>query len=419
MIETYILKREIGGKRIMNREYLCGLFSALMLLILNAPNNAFAGIKVLEESAKKLEFSGDLRYRFETDENNSKKAPDSETRTRERVRIRFGGGYLASENVEAGFRLATGSSSLHSPHQDLGNKSDGSLANADFGTDKAFVKYKRKGSWFWAGKNSLPYEQFTKTWFEGDYNPEGLALGYNASNGSLSLAKFVVQSNGNHAANDNAIFAGFNYDLKLADATALKFGAATLIVDESSRDDGDRTSTSTTTVTGGGTFDTTAVKVADIPGGDATYNNIELELKYGNFTIGGEYMLGNAAEDRRGGAGIAAKSDTNGVVVFAKVKLTKMFGARAYFHDLGYASIPLLGGWGADDFPQTSNYTGSRVQLDIDTGHGMKIDVRLYTMESKNRNLTSVEPGSDALNAKAAGEATKISRTQVNINVDF
>jgi low affinity Fe/Cu permease len=66
-----------------------------------------------------------------------------------------------------------------------------------------------------------------------------------------------------------------------------------------------------------------------------------------------------------------------------------------------------------DDFPLSSNFTGSKIQLDIDTGMGMKIDLRLYTQETKNEDIT-IDSNSTAMEGK-----NKITRTQLNLNVPF
>ena len=382
----------------MNKRFGLSIFTMVFAVtLLIGANNAFAGVTVWQNEDKKLDLMGDLRFRYEVDNNDAKSGDNSIQRTRERVRLRIGGIYTGGANVEAGFRLATGSNDLHSPHQTL---SDGpgemsSLGNSNFGTDKAYVKYKSGGFWTWAGKNSFPTLQLSDTWIDGDFNPGGIALGYNANYGdaksALSLARLTIANNSHYAANDVASVVNLNHSRKIGNA-GLKFTLASLIADEAGRDEGDT--------------------LTDIPGGDANYNYLGAEVKVGIAKIGVEYLMSDVKVEKRG-ADNAKSTDTAGIVAFVNLRLSESFGIRYYYYDIGYASVPLMGTWAQDDFPNTSNFTGSKIQIDIYTKQGATIDIRLYEQKTKNELLV-VDPNTSALSGK-----TKISRTQANINVAF
>jgi hypothetical protein len=368
----------------------------LLLLVVNT-GTANAAKTGWEEDGKKLELLGDLRFRYEMDDNDSKSGTDTPNRTRERVRLRFGGVYYASDHIKAGFRLATGANDIHSPHQTLSDGPDEvkSLANTNFGTDKAYIKYKRDGWWAWAGKNSLPAKQLTKTWWEGDFNPGGLAIGYKAKYGDsksgLSAARLVIRNNSHTAENDYGSLIGIDYNTKVG-GIGLKLVLARFAVAEADRDVVD--------------------DLVEIPGGSAAYIYIGAQVKAGMFKLGTELYSSDVAEDERGGS--ASKSeDTAALVGYVKVKINDTFGVGYCYYDVGYASVPLLGTYGQDDFPWSSNFTGSKFQLDIDTGMGMKIDLRLYTQETKNEDITIVA------NSNAMEGKNKITRTQLNLNVPF
>ncbi|MDH5541652.1 MAG: putative porin [Nitrospinota bacterium] len=369
----------------------------MMFALLAGAGNSFAEKTVWKDGDKKLDLLGDLRFRYEVDNNESKTGDNSMQRTRERVRLRIGGVYSGGPNVEAGFRLATGSNDLHSPHQTL---SDGpgeakALGNANFGTDKAYVKFKSGGFWTWAGKNSLPTKQILETWIDGDFNPGGIALGYNAvyneARSGFSVGRFTVANNDHKASNDIASLITMDHGRKIGNA-GIKLTVASLIADETDRDP--------------------AETLTDIPGGDATYNYLGTEVKIGLAKVGIEYMLSDVKVEERGGDN-AKSPDTSGLVAFINLRLMESFGIRYCYYDIGYASVPLMGTWAQDDFPNSSNFTGSKIQFDIYTQQGATIDIRLYEHKTKNELITTDE------NTNALSGKTKISRTQVNVNVAF
>ena len=73
--------------------------------------------------ADSLSFKGDLRYRFETIQDDSKKDADGEeyTRERNRIRARLGAEAKVNDNLKAGLELSTGQTDPVSGNQTLGD----------------------------------------------------------------------------------------------------------------------------------------------------------------------------------------------------------------------------------------------------------------------------------------------------------
>ncbi|MDD3275922.1 MAG: putative porin [Kiritimatiellales bacterium] len=157
-------------------------------------------IAKLEESAAKnkipdwvndTKFKGDFRYRYEnisTDGTNSK--------DRQRVRLRVGAYGSVNDYVDYGVRLATGGSSATSANQDI----DGGTKK-EIMLDQYYVDLHPDllmGSHLIMGKMPQPWIDRTGLIWDGDLNPEGLALTYKNtySNGVTLMANagsFVIK----------------------------------------------------------------------------------------------------------------------------------------------------------------------------------------------------------------------------------
>ena len=332
-----------------------------------------------DNPCNKLSLGGDVRYRYETD---SEDTGASKSRDRQRVRVRLSAKYTTGAGIEAGFRLATNSSDTFSPHQTLAVQKNGAGfgTNESFGLDRGYVKYSHgSGFWVWGGKNAMPAKQYSEAWWDGDVQPEGIALGFNTEAGGgklkFSLAQFIMEeakwdnTGGADTANidkdETLTLFGFHYAFEPA---GLKADIAVYNAGYSSQVNGVS---------------------------DTSYTFILLGASKGMFKGGIEYFTSDADTD---GAN-QESSDADGLVVHVRAKLTDMFGVRVYFYDMGDLSAPMA----QDDFPDQSNFTGTRVQLDINAGNGMKIDLRHYNQSEKNDKL-----GAD-----------DHSRIQANFNVKF
>jgi hypothetical protein len=147
-----------------------------------------------------LRFSGDLRYRHETVNDDA-----FTERQRQRIRARFGVTADVTEDLRVGLTLATGDDDPVSANQTL----DGGFERKSFGVDRAFFAWqatedlsitggKMANPFFRPGNHHLIYD--------GDLNPEGLALRYDATNWFASFAGLWVDERS--AADDSILLGG-------------------------------------------------------------------------------------------------------------------------------------------------------------------------------------------------------------------
>lgn len=348
-------------------------------------SSAQAALPLFEEGAKKFDFYGDFRYRYEMQTED--RTADRRSRTRQRGRLRFGGTYQASELVEAGFRLATGATSLHSPHAtygDLGGDAETTKHN-NFGLDKLYISLNSGDFKATFGKQSLGLKQLSKSWMEGDYNPEGIAFKYKVKDTNFHAASYDAQYNSWDAANDSATLIGLDGTTELA-GTKLEYVAANLSMTDNNAD-------------------------LSIHGGAASYNYLGVLAKISGFKLGLESFSSTVELTNLGAAAVA--SDTSGSVVTLRYKLNDDIGLRYYQYDIGNGSVPMAGAWAPDDFPVTSNFKGARIQVDYEL-EGAALDLRVYSVTPKNSSLAGVS--ADVLDGTAYNSIT---RTQLNMNVKF
>ena len=198
---------------------------------------SLAAAGTAQEAPKKswadaLTFKGDLRYRFETIADDSKKdeSGDDYTRYRNRIRARLGAEAKISDALKAGLELSTGQTDPISGNQTLG---DG-FGKKDFQLSLAYAEY-----WFMnekqtklaavAGKMKNPFITLAEdlVW-DGDANPEGLALKGQVVTGIATLmanaGSMWVQERS--AADDLMLYAGqLAAKIQLPKEAALTLGA--------------------------------------------------------------------------------------------------------------------------------------------------------------------------------------------------
>ena len=124
--------------------------------------------------AEKIQFSGDLRLRHETINEEGK-----ETRNRERARFRLGMNAEVNDEVDVGLRLASGSADPVSTNQTLGN----GFSSKDIWLDLFYVDYHPAsvpGLNVIGGKMKNPFYRVggSQLIWDSDLNPEGLAAKY-------------------------------------------------------------------------------------------------------------------------------------------------------------------------------------------------------------------------------------------------
>ena len=141
--------------------------------------------------ADTLSFKGDLRYRFETIDDESKKDADGEeyTRYRNRIRARLGADAKLSAQLKAGLELSTGGADPVSGNQTLG----GGFDKEEFRLNQAWADYSFLGDnpnelHLMGGKMKNPFITLPDdlVW-DGDAMPEGMALKGQASAGMATF----------------------------------------------------------------------------------------------------------------------------------------------------------------------------------------------------------------------------------------
>lgn len=138
--------------------------------------------------AGRLRWRGDLRYRHESiqQERLLGEAADFE-QTRQRIRVRLGLDAQLSESLSAGFQVATGSANdARSANATLGD----SNSRKEFRLDLAYVDWKVfDGAVLTAGKQKQPwFRPGSSLLYDGDVNPEGVALRWRGQSGAFANA---------------------------------------------------------------------------------------------------------------------------------------------------------------------------------------------------------------------------------------
>ena len=130
---------------------------------------------VVAQGNARLSFAGDLRYRNESfdvqyvDRN----------RQRDRVRARLNATYRVNDTLTGVFGIATGGPDPRSSNQTLTDTN----SRKDFELDLAFVQWAPNAAWrVTAGKQRYSWQRTPSLFFDGDVNPEGIAINYTKGN---------------------------------------------------------------------------------------------------------------------------------------------------------------------------------------------------------------------------------------------
>lgn len=156
-----------------------------------------ARLDELDESTdeqRQMEFSGDLRYRHETINDDAA----TTERNRHRIRARFGMDADLGDDLSIGIVLATGASNPVSANQSL----DGGFTRKDIGFDRAFFAWDINDELTMrGGKMGIPMFRpgGNHLIFDSDLNPEGLFLGYDGANVFANIGGFWVEERGSAA----------------------------------------------------------------------------------------------------------------------------------------------------------------------------------------------------------------------------
>ena len=173
------------------------ILSAAMMIVLAG------GRTMAADLTDNISLKGDVRYRHEMIDKQG-----SETRNRNRVRARIEVKAKVNDTLKAGIKLASGSDDPVSSNQTL----DGAFGSKGINLDKAYFDWSPKpvtGVNIIGGKMGKPWIVVKDLVWDGDLNPEGIAVKYETGDGVKVMANaggFWVEER--KADDDTMLYAG-------------------------------------------------------------------------------------------------------------------------------------------------------------------------------------------------------------------
>ncbi|MDJ0749214.1 MAG: putative porin [Woeseiaceae bacterium] len=171
-----------------------------------------------ESWADRIKFKGDVRLRHETIDEDGE-----EERARMRFRARLGLSTNVSDNVKFVFQLATGGDNPVSTNQSF----DSGFSTKDIGVDLAYVDWKISDSVNLYGgkmKNPMYRAGSVPLIWDGDLNPEGLAVKFSQGGFFGTAGGFSVEERG--SSDDSLLYVvQAGYKFKIGDNASLTAGA--------------------------------------------------------------------------------------------------------------------------------------------------------------------------------------------------
>jgi hypothetical protein len=192
----------------------------------DAQSTADRAADTVAQGNARLSFAGDLRYRNESFD---VQYADRD-RNRDRVRARLNATYRVNDTLTGVFGIATGGPDPRSSNQTLTDQN----SRKDFELDLAYVQWAPHADWrVTAGKQRYPWQRTPSLFFDGDINPEGLAVNYTKGNffaaafydwlaeRALSFSNVTTGTN-----TDSIMFGGqFGYRIPFSDSVRLTLAA--------------------------------------------------------------------------------------------------------------------------------------------------------------------------------------------------
>lgn len=183
-----------------------------------------ASAKPAKTWADSIQWSGDVRYRYENIDNDAK----TDERNRNRIRARIGLTAQITDDVKAGVALASGSSDPVSSNQTLGGGASSKGINLDqgwvdwkFAPNTHLIAGKTKNLFYAPAKNGLIWD--------GDLRPEGVNLKYdNGTMWAIASYHFLNSDDGSSGTGDieEMFGAQVGYNLNINDTTSMIVGAS-------------------------------------------------------------------------------------------------------------------------------------------------------------------------------------------------
>ncbi len=170
---------------------------------------------------KKIQFSGDFRFRGEHDWD-SQKGDGSyrEDRSRLRYRFRLQAKYNYKNWAEIGARIRTGNlRDQQGPHTTLGG-GEGEFSTLQVGLEKVYFSAHYHQFTGWIGKNTFPFYKQNELFWNDNVFPEGIALSYKillnlklVNSIEINSGHFIIGSN-NKTFDEDSYFQGVQVRVK-------------------------------------------------------------------------------------------------------------------------------------------------------------------------------------------------------------
>jgi len=240
--------------------------------------------------ASRIKISGDMRVRQEFVDNEA-----DGKKNRQRIRARLALKAKVNDEVEAGVRLVTagGRTSTNQSLGDGAKGTDGFKGKAAY-FDRAYIKWKpafAKGASLTAGKFKMPWFRVSDNLWDGDVNPEGLALAYSNKAGPVKLTAqggyYILSDNGDegntYSEDMNMYHAGLSGAMKFNDAVKASLGFNAFLVN-----DGNGSTTNINRLAGdhkNGNNTTSSFKIYEVAGKVDIKTGILPVKLYGNYVV--------------------------------------------------------------------------------------------------------------------------------------
>ena len=351
----------------------------LILLVLIMPLATQA--EVMLDKQTQLKLSGDVRYRYESDERTD--SVDSK-RTDSQIRARFAASFQPAPAWAGHLRLATDSTSSNS--RDTTQSTDDTDKNGDFGLDQAYVAYlPSKAFNMFFGKADFVFFQQNETFWDRDISPEAVAFISRMGGLSFSATQMTLMEG-----EWNKDVTAEAYQLVyVSGGISFAYGQARIKRDEQYG------------------RDTNGDNVNDVFGFQSdAYTIISAEEKRGNWVFGIEYITGNSDS-----------ADTARTISFQQ--RVGNYGFRLHKYTVEAFSVMGDGMFSQDNFPVegnsgVSNFKGYHLQFDFYTGKQSSVDLSYYIMERIHDPASLGPTASDAVMTQREQK-----RMQLNLNVLF
>jgi hypothetical protein len=288
--------------------------------------------------AEKVKLEGDVRFRYE-DTNN----PDGagETANRLRIRARVGAYADINEQTKAGFRIVSTTGDATSTNQTLSNN----FESRDVGWDLAYIDFAPTAlggdTNFIFGKMKQPWVKVNDVIWDGDTNPEGVAVTSDFKMDGFTLTPsvgyYVLQDNGNLSFTEDSHLVHAQFAVKMGKKDKTKFGLSYFgFENANSVNDEERmyelfgeTPIPGTPLTAFGSYVTN--NNADAAGDDDNAFSLGAKAKFGDFKTSYEYRdLGiNAVNANFANSDFV--SDSDGHILKAGYKIDENFDLGATY----------------------------------------------------------------------------------------